>query len=316
MDFNQTLGVFPNFGVLRENLRVFRENNVVGYYAQGVGSQINCNTEFADLRAYELVCNMREDLSEEENAALRRGFLTTYYGEGADEIELYLAYITEHAGDRDGHLYNRASMLKVLHNVTKNDVKKIDALWETAVGKCEAANNAAAADRVRRSQLSWRYYKACNGLGEFHHGLNISRWTQANRALFDDLVRYGNTSYDEGKPMPESINPLLYPLAWVDAEGTVLTVDTYLIPAIAALALIITVAALIKKKYRLLLANIAALCGICATTWLVDFRQLGLVAEASVLLHRHFDTLKFAASVDEGRDNSYFYKNQTEGERK
>ncbi|MBQ3272485.1 MAG: GntR family transcriptional regulator [Solobacterium sp.] len=39
-------------------------------------------------------------------------------------------------------------------------------------------------------------------------------------------------------------------------------------------------------------------------------------AEASVLLHRHFDTLKFAASVDEGRDNSYFYKNHTEGERK
>ncbi|MBR5424369.1 MAG: DUF4838 domain-containing protein [Clostridia bacterium] len=283
-DFNQTLGVFPNFGVLRENLRAFRENNVVGYYAQGVGPQIDCDTEFADLRAYELACNMREDLTEEENAALRRGFLNAYYGEGADEIEQYLAYITEHAGDRDGHLYNRASMLKVLHNVTKSDVKTVDALWETAVGKCEAAGNTAAADRVLRSQLSWRYYKACNGLGEFHHGLNVSRWTKANQLLFDDLVRSGNTSYDEGKPMPEKINPLLYPLAWVDAEGMVLTIDTYLIPAIAALALVITIVALIKKKYWLLLANIAALCGIFATTWLVDFQQLGLVTESSVLL--------------------------------
>ena len=283
-DFNQTLGVFPNFGVLRENLRVFRENNVVGYYAQGVGSQIDCNTEFADLRAYELACNMREDLTEEENAALRRAFLNAYYGEGAGEIEQYLAYITEHAGDRDGHLYNRASMLKVLHDVTNSDVKTVDALWETAIGKCEAANNTAAADRIRRSQLSWRYYKACNGLGEFRHGLNIARWTQANKALFDDLVRSGATSYDESKPMPESINPLLYPLAWVDAEGMVLTIDTYLIPAVAALALIITVVALIKKKYLLLPANIAALCGIFAITWLVDFQQLGLAAEASVLL--------------------------------
>ena len=283
-DFNQTLGVFPNFGVLRENLRVFRENNVVGYFAQGVGSQINCDTEFADLRAYELACNMREDLTEEENAALRRGFLNAYYGEGAGEIEEYLAFLTAHAGDRDGHLYNRASMLKVLHNVTKKDVKTVDALWETAAAKCEAAGNTAAAERVRRSQLSWRYYKACNGLGEFRHSLNIPRWTKANQELFNDLVRFGNTSYDESKPMPESINPLLYPLAWVDAEGTVLTIAMYLIPAIAFLALIVTVVSLIKKKYLLLFANVAALCGIFASTWLVDFQQLGLVTEASVLL--------------------------------
>ncbi|MCR5041306.1 MAG: hypothetical protein K6C36_04300 [Clostridia bacterium] len=192
--------------------------------------------------------------------------------------------LTEHAGDRDGHLYNRASMLKVLHNVTKKDVKTIDALWETAIDKCGAANDTAAADRVRRSQLSWQYYKACNGLGEFRHGLNISRWTQANLALFDDLILSGATSYDEGKPMPEKINPLLYPLAWVDAEGMVLTIDMYLIPAIAALALFISVTALIKKKYLLLLANIAALCGVFASTWLVDLQQLGLAAEASVLL--------------------------------
>ena len=283
-DFNQTLGVFPNFGVLRDNLRVFRENNVVGYYAQGVGPQINCDTEFAGLRAYELACNMREDLTEEENAALRSDFLQAYYGDGADEVAQILAYYTEHAGDRNGHLYNRASMLKVLHDVTEKDVKTIDALWETASEKCEAANDPAAADRVRRSRLSWRYYKACNGLGEFHHGLNVPRWTQANQALFDDLVQSGATSYDESKPMPETINPLLYPLAWVDAEGMVLTIDTYLIPAIAALALILTVAALIRKKYPLLLADIAALCGVCAATWLVDFQQLGLITEATVLL--------------------------------
>ena len=290
-DFNQTLGVFPNLGVLCENLRVFRENNVVGYYAQGVGSQIVCDTEFADLRAYELVCNMRENLTEEENAELRRGFLNAYYGEGAGEIEEYLTFLTTHAGDREGHLFNRASMLKVLHNVTKKDVKTIDTLWETAVNKCEVANNTAAADRVRRSQLSWRYYKACNGLGEFRHNLNISRWTKANRTLFDDLVNSGATSYDESKPMPEKINPLLYPLAWVDAEGMVLTIDMYLIPAIATVALIITVAALIKKKYLLILANIAALCGVFATTWLVDLQQLGLAAEASVILAAIANTL-------------------------
>lgn len=283
-DFNQTLGVFPNFGVLNRNLRVFRENDVVGYFAQGVGSQIGCDTEFADLRAYELVCNMQEDLTEEENAALRDDFLNAYYGEGADEIAQILAVYTAHAGDRNGHLYNRASMLKALHNVTKKDVKTVDALWETAISECEAANDAAAADRVRRSQLSWRYYKACNGLGEFRHGLNIPRWTQANRALFDDLVLSGAASYDESKPMPASVNPLLYPLAWVDAEGMVLTIDTYLIPAIAALALILTVLAIVKKKYALLLANIAALCGVCASTWLVDLQQLGLAAEAGALL--------------------------------
>ena len=283
-DFNQTLGVFPNFAVLRDNIRVFRENNVVGYFAQGVGSQIDCDTEFADLRAYELACNMREDLTEAENASLRRGFLEAYYGEGADEIEQYLGFITNHAGNRDGHLGIRDSMLKVLHNVTKNDVTTVDGLWQTAIEKCEAAGNTEAAQRVRRSQLSWRYYKACNGLGEFRHGLNISRWTKANTALFNDLRLFGNVSYDEGVPIPEKIDPLHYPLTWVETENMVYTIVLCLIPAIALLALIITVAALIKKKYLLLLADIAALCGIFAATWLVDFQQLGLVTEASVLL--------------------------------
>ena len=283
-DFNQTLGIFPNFGVIRENIRIFRENNVVGYFAQGVGSQIECDTEFADLRTFELASNMREELTEEENTALRRGFLKAYYGEGADEIEQYLGFITEHAGNRDGHLGIRASMLKVLHNVTKNDVKSIDALWQTAIEKCEAAGNTEAVQRIRRSQLSWRYYKACNGLGEFHHGLNIDRWTKANLALVDDLRLFGTVSYDEGVAIPETIDPMHYPLTWVEAENMVYSIDLYLIPAIAALALFITVVALIKKKYILLLANIAALCGLFSTTWLVDFQQLGLVIEASVLL--------------------------------
>ncbi len=283
-DFNQTLGVFPNFGVLRKNLEIFRENNVVGVFEQGVGSTVTCDTEFADLRAFLLAANMREELTEEENGALRRGFLNAYYGEGAGEIETYLDFITAHAGDKNGHLYNRASMLKTMHGITGSDVKNIDSLWETAAGKCEAAGNTEAAARVRRSQLSWRYYKACNGLGEFRHGLNIGRWTKANTALFNDLRSFGVTSYDESKPMPEKADPLLYPLAWVDAEGLVLTIDMYLIPAIAAIALAITIAAIIRKKYLLLLANVAAACGIFATTWLVDFQQLGLAAEASAML--------------------------------
>ena len=282
-DFNQTLGVFPNFGVLGKNLKIFRENNVVGVFEQGVGATVNCDIEFADLRAYLLACNMREDLSEEENAALTRGFLEAYYGEGADEIETYLSFITAHAGDPDGHLYDRASMLKTMHGVTNADVKTIDALWQTAIEKCEAAGNAEAAARVRRSQLSWRYYKACNGLGEFRHGLNVRRWTKANEALFEDLRAFGVTSYDESLDIPETVSPLHYPLTWVEAENMVYTIDLYLIPALAAVALILSAVALIRKKYILLLANIAALCGGFSTTWLVDLNGLGLPVASSVL---------------------------------
>ncbi|MBQ1553445.1 MAG: DUF4838 domain-containing protein [Clostridia bacterium] len=283
-DFNQTLGVFPNFGVLRDNIRIFREHNAVGIYEQGVGPQINCDTEFADLRAFLLAANMREDLTEEENAALRRGFLEAYYGEGADEIEEYLDYITAHAGNADGHLYIRDSMLRVLHGVTKNDVKDIDALWENAILKCENADNYDAAARVRRSQLSWRYYKACNGLGEFRHDLAVGRWTKANTELFEDLKTSGATNYDESKQMPDSVSPLLYPLGWVEAEGEVLKIDMYLIPAIFALALVITAAAVARKRYPLLAVDIAALCGIFATTWLIDLSEYGLLAESSVTL--------------------------------
>ena len=281
-DFNQSLGVYPNFGVLRDNLRIFRENHVVGVFEQGVGSGFDCDTEFGDLRAWLLACNMREDLTEEENDELRRGFLEAYYGEGADEMETYLGFLTEHAGDRDGHIYCRSSMLKALHGVTGKDVRTVDALWETAAAKCEAAGNTAAAARVRKAQLSWRYYKACTGRGEFRHGLLLSRWTKANGDLLEDLRAFG-TYYDESKLLPETVSPLLYPSAWVETERDVLTIDFYLIPVLAALALLLTVAALLRKKYFLLLALIPALCGIFCTTWLVDLSQFRLALTASLL---------------------------------
>ena len=282
-DFNQTLGVFPNYGVLRENLRVFRENNVVGVFEQGVGSTVACDTEFGDLRAWLLACNMREELTEEENEAAKRGFLEAYYGEGADEIEAVLAYYTAHAGDRDGHLYNRASMLKTMHGVAGRDVARLDALFADAAEKCGAAGNDAAAERVRRAELSWRYYKACNGLGEFARSLNFSRWTSANEALFRDLKAYGNASYDESKPMPETADPLLYPSAWVDAERMVLTVDLYLIPALAAAAIALTAAALIRKRYLLLLGLAAAGAAIGSTVWTVRLSDLPLALTAGAL---------------------------------
>ena len=50
-NYAQALGIFPDFGVLQQNVQTFVENSVVGIYEEGAYYAAECNTEFADLRA-------------------------------------------------------------------------------------------------------------------------------------------------------------------------------------------------------------------------------------------------------------------------
>ena len=118
-NYSQTIGLFPDFGVLQKNAQAFAENSVVGVYEEGAYYAAECNTEFADLRAY-LLARFLRDPYESDPTALRNGFLAAYYGDGAEEIGAFLDYITEHAGDADGHLCIYYSMADSLHGVTKH----------------------------------------------------------------------------------------------------------------------------------------------------------------------------------------------------
>lgn len=248
-NYSQTIGLFPDFGVLQQNAQAFAENSVVGVYEEGAYYADQVNTEFADLRAY-LIARFLRDPYEPDPTALRNGFLSAYYGDGAEEIGAFLDYITEHAGDDEGHLCIYYPMRDSLHGVTKEDVKMLDALWDAALEKTNAMGDPAPHARVERSRVSWEYYKACVGLGEYRRGLNVSRWVRANAALIEQLDALGVTRYNEGKTMEDlSRSPWQYPHQWGSPAGAGYIVCICL--AAVALALAALTAAVCYKRRRL-----------------------------------------------------------------
>ena len=247
-NFTQTLGVFPNFGTLRRNIDVYRAHNVVGIYEEGNYYAPNCNTEFADLRAWELSRNLRDPLTEEENAQNRADFLNAYYGEGAEELGEIVDFLTEHAGGDDGHLYIYSSMKGSLHGVTQEDALRVDALWDAALEKTRAAGNADAEARISRSRISWDYYEACVTLGRFKGVFGLPNMKAAS-GLIQALKDSGTTQYCEGTMM-DKVSPRAYlaPCDWGKRDRAV---DAVVVCAVAVILLTLAVAvlALVKKRF-------------------------------------------------------------------
>ena len=95
---------FPNFGVLRQNLRFFAQNNVRGVYEQG--NRQSVNGEFDDLRSY-LLGKLLWDPYMDEQTYMRHmdDFLSGYYGPGAPAIRRYLDRMQRGAADSHFGIY-------------------------------------------------------------------------------------------------------------------------------------------------------------------------------------------------------------------
>lgn len=262
-NFRQTLGIFPNFGVINENIKTFRENNVVGIYEEGAYYGSECYGEFFDLRAYLLSCDMREEISDERQEELTRGFCEAYYGEGAEDIMEILSLLTEHAGGKNGHVYIYSNMRSSFHGMTDDLVRRIDGLWASAAEKNRQAGNDAAAERTERSSLSWRYYKAGTGKGEYRALFGLKAFAE-NKKLMDDFAAFGFTRYNEGQMLADvELSPFTSIGDAGNGPGVPLTVAVYVLLAVVALlTLICAVAAIIRK--RVLLACILLIAAVVA----------------------------------------------------
>ena len=265
-DFLQTLGIFPNFGVIRENTQVFKTHHVVGIYEEGNYYASSCNTEFADLRAFLHARNMRDDLTAEEELQIRDEFLNAYYGAGGDEIGQFIDYITEHAGNEEGHTYIYSEMRSVLHDVTESDAKRMDALWDKAMQDVEAAGDEDSAARIRRSRIGWRYYESCAGVGDYEGFFGIPN-LKANAKLISDIKSAGTDRYSEGATMAEVLaKPFLAPNAWddyrTDTPEDIYTPAVIIGIVLVVLALAAAVVAAVKKHP--IAALLLVLCGVVA----------------------------------------------------
>lgn len=197
-NFAHYLAPHANLDVLQENMRFFVDNNVKGMFEQGNSTSAIGDGEFANLRCYvlaKLMWNPDEDVDR-----LVYDFCKAYYGEGYQSVIDFINYIDENSGVgvkvtnwwvtpfpntlqiiRGTGIYESVKSPAVLR-IRIKDVPKIDALWATAKSK---AGTAEQLEHCERSEICWRYWKACNCVGEFGKYGDI----QANTEFYEDLIR-------------------------------------------------------------------------------------------------------------------------------
>lgn len=185
-NYSYTANIFPNFGVLQQNMQMFYEHNVKGIYVEGDYYMNECDGEFGDLRAYllsKLMQNPYIDYDAEMN-----GFLKAFYGEGWENIREFIDITTKRAVTRTTHMGITQKPNKTLPGITLKEIKRCDELWANAEAQAE---NETYLKRIQRSELCWRFWKCCNRKQEFSifRPLN-SRMTQREQ-LYNDYIEFG-----------------------------------------------------------------------------------------------------------------------------
>ncbi len=202
-NYSHYLAPFANFDILAENIKFFAENNVIGLYEEGNYSSIESDGEFAELRCYmlsKLMWNPELDVDK-----LMYDFCEAYYGDGAQGIVDFINYIDKNSGGIAVDIKNwwitpfpneikvsvgteifSSVKSAVTLRVKESDIEKIDAMWSFAKN---GAKDALQKENVERSEICWRYWKACRTVGEFSYR-NENRLAE-NQKLYDDMMRLG-----------------------------------------------------------------------------------------------------------------------------
>lgn len=180
-NYANTLGIFPDFGVLQRNIQVFYENNVVGIYEEGNYYMAECDGEFGELRAY-LLSRLMQNPYLDYDACMDE-FLAAYYGGGWQSIRQFIDMTVEKAVPAGKHLGIYVSMADTL-GFDKTDVEKADALWESAKAGAQTTEQLL---NVKRSELCWRFWKGFNAYDP-----------DDTKQLIEDMKAMGITKAAEG----------------------------------------------------------------------------------------------------------------------
>ena len=211
-NFHYFISTFANFGVLRENMRFFAENNVTSIFPQGNNQGVS--GEFGELRAY-LIAKLMWDpyMSEEEYYDYMDDFLKAYYGEGWENIRYFINKTTELAANggyeiNDDETEGEAVCGQGIYGHPLTAITRQEYLnYEYLFDEYWALAEELAGDRVecvRRSMLQWRLTK-----------LYLYPNAEEAQKLIDDAKALG-VVWKEGKPnvLPES-DLSLSPYYWV-----------------------------------------------------------------------------------------------------
>lgn len=153
-NFAYYVPTFPNFGVLRENMRFYALHGVRGMYPEG-NFQAESG-EFGELRAYLLAKLMWDPLmSEKEYQKYMDEFLEAYYGEGWRYIRAYIDLMVNCVRREHMRIYDFPFKF-----ISPETYESLYDTFEDWWDKAEALAGDRL-DHVKRSRLQWTYLSLC-----------------------------------------------------------------------------------------------------------------------------------------------------------
>ena len=196
-NFSYYIPTFPNFGVLRQNMRFFAEHGVKGMYPEG--NYQATSGEFGELRCYLLAKLMWNPMmSTAEYYRHMDEFLAAYYGEGWRYIRAYIDFTCSEAAGSHMSIWANP-----FHISPREKYEAMEDTFETWWDRAEAM----AGDRldaVKRSRIQWRYIK-----------LMLHPDAEAGKALRAD-VEASAIRWNEWHSLPEDLDYSKSPDRWFE----------------------------------------------------------------------------------------------------
>ena len=195
-DFCFYVPTFPNFGVLRENMRFFATHGVKGIYPEG-----NYNSpqsgEFGELRCYLLAKLMWDPLMDAtEYYRHMDEFLAAWYGEGWRYIRAYIDWTTGESRGRHMSIWSKPFEI-IPEDRYATMEPTVDAWWDKAEALADDRREA-----VKRSRLQWECIKLC------------LRPDADGAAAFLATLKKNDIMWREWNAAPDKYDPSVSPAAW------------------------------------------------------------------------------------------------------
>ncbi len=192
LNCDESINIYPNFGVQQRNVQIFYEHNVKGIYEQGVFYIDESDAEFGEMKTY-LVSKLMQNPYMDYDAEMT-GYLVGVYGPGGIYLKEFIDIVTKHAVTKVTHLHIEQDSRFSLLTITQEEVERCNELWEMAK---EAAETEEQLAQILRSELCWRYWKCSTMRCEFSRLQHPYLWMTANKDLYNDFVAMGVTRMGE-----------------------------------------------------------------------------------------------------------------------
>ena len=200
-DFLYYYSTFPNFDVLRENIRTFADYGVKGVYEQGDCG--NTGAKFEDLETY-LIAKLLEDpyMSDEEYDALINKYMKGYYGAGWESVRAYFDFLME-SSNKMGHfgIYAQPSYLYDANDFLTRGAE-IEALFERA--EAQVADDEVSLGHIKSLHTSFSYMRL---FLIYNHIINTGTAKERN-ALREDCAKVFDAMVQERRCLIDVLGPL------------------------------------------------------------------------------------------------------------